>query len=252
MLRAFRSAALSVALCCAGFLAVSAQEGKKAEIAGGIEGKVKAVDVDAGKLTVTTTDGRDRTFTITDDTTMVGPRGGIVRRRLKDPRFHPGLAITVVASGGNATELHLGIDRHSSDDTPATKKESTRDGTKGSPPESKQAKSRPATGAATKTETRSTQKSAPNDDDDEHFPGKVKSADPSKRILVVTLLNGTDRSYMVSRDAKVLIRGTASKQGLADPALKAGAVITVVTEPGGRKVKELKVTPVTARAKQDR
>src|SRR5262249_43679770 len=154
MARIFRFLVLSAAVYSAGALSVAAQDAKKPDkqtIPGGIEAKVKQVHVEAGKLTVTTTDGRDRTFTITDDTTIVGPRGGVVRRRLKDPRFHPGLAITVVASGGTAKELHLGYDRKDSDEKSAPSKAATKEGAK-------------------------VRAQAPDDDEDE-FPGKVKSVD---------------------------------------------------------------------------
>jgi hypothetical protein len=67
--------------------------------------------------------------------------------------------------------------------------------------------------------------------------------DPAKHLLVITLLNGKDRSFMVASDVKTTVKGSASKQGLQDPALKAGVPITVVTEPGGRKVKEVNVAP---------
>jgi hypothetical protein len=224
MMRAFRVLVLSIAVCAAAALSVAAQDAKKSqrqEIPGGIEAKVKQVDAEVGKLTVTI-DGRDRTFTITDDTTIVGPRGGVVRRRLKDPRFHAGLAITVVASGSSAKELHLGYDRKESDGKAASPKAAAKDA---------QVKARGA---------------APDDDQEDEFPGHVKSADPTKRILVVTLLNGSDRSFILAKDVKILIRGNASKQGLADPALKAGAPVTVVTEPGGRKVKEVVIRPAAA------
>jgi hypothetical protein len=84
------------------------------------------------------------------------------------------------------------------------------------------------------------------DDEDEEFPGKVKSVDPTKRLLVVTLLNGKDRSYLLSKEVKILVKGTASKRGLQDPVLKPGIPVVVVTEPGGRKVKEVKVAPIPA------
>ena len=74
-----------------------------------IEGKVKKVDHEKSTLTITTDDGKERTFEITDDTTMVGPRGGLVRRGLKDPRFHEGMGLTIVAKGTTATEVHLGF-----------------------------------------------------------------------------------------------------------------------------------------------
>ena len=85
-MRSFGAMVLGVAVCSLAFLSATADD-KKTEIKGGIEGKVKKVDVDAMTLTITTEQGRDRTFTVNDDTTMVGPRGGKVRRRLKDPRF---------------------------------------------------------------------------------------------------------------------------------------------------------------------
>jgi hypothetical protein len=45
---------------------------------------------------------------------------------------------------------------------------------------------------------------------------------------------------------KVVVKGTPSKQGLKDAALKDGAVISVLVEAGGRRVKELHITPVPA------
>jgi hypothetical protein len=75
-----------------------AQE-QKAHIQGGVEGRVKSVDHEGMALTITTTQGRERTFKITDETEMLGPRGGKVRRKLRDPRFHEGLMVTVVADG---------------------------------------------------------------------------------------------------------------------------------------------------------
>jgi hypothetical protein len=60
-------------------------------------------------------------------------------------------------------------------------------------------------------------------------------------MLVVSLLNGKNRSFLLSHDVKVLVRGTLSKQGLSDSALTADAPITVLVEPGGRRVRELHV-----------
>ncbi len=86
----------------------------------------------------------------------------------------------------------------------------------------------------------------PADEDDE-IPGKVKSYDAARRHLVVTLLNGKSRSWFLASDLKVVVRGTASKLGLKDPALKVGAPVTVFVEAGGRRVRELHVdrAPVT-------
>ncbi len=73
---------------------------------------------------------------------------------------------------------------------------------------------------------------------------------PTRRILVVTLLNGNERSFILPKNVKVLVNGTASKRGLQDPALQNGASIDVVTDQGGRKVTEIKITPATAKRKR--
>jgi hypothetical protein len=253
-MRALGALLLGAAIGAGGLLSAEPQQSKKSdkpEIKGGIEGKVKKVDVDKETLTIIA-DGRERTFTVTDDTTIVGPRGGLVHRRLKDPRFHEGLEITVVAEGKTAKELHLGYDRKDSDEKGSAPKSSTKGATKGSEergnvtPAEKAKKTEAKTPAKTKGET----VKKDEEDEDEEFPGKVKSVDPGKRLLVITLLNGKDRSFLLSKDVKILVKGTASKQGLQDPALKAGIPVTVITEEGGRKVKEVKVAPSPAKGKK--
>jgi len=253
MVRTFNALFLGAAICAVGILSADAQEAKKSEkpeIKDGIEAKVKKVDVEQGKLTVTIQDSRDRTFTVTEDTTIVGPRGGVVRHRLKDPRFHPGMEITIVANGNMAKELHLGYDYRESD-TPAAKAEAPKEG--GARPAGEKSKSTTAD-KTKKTDTKSPDKavaqggaakSAQPEDDEDEFPGKVKSADAAKRVLVITLLNGKDRSFLLAKDVKIMVKGAVSKQGLEDPALKPGASVTVITEPGGRKVKEVKVAPAS-------
>ena len=219
------------------FFADAQEKTDKPEIKGGIEGKVKKVDLDKGTLTITVS-GKERTFTITEDTTMVGPRGGLVRKRLKDPRFHEGLDITVVATGNTAKELHLGYDRKAANDKDEGPKSSSK---------ASSATTKKDTKTAAKTTTKSaTAKNDDEADDEEEFPGKVKSVDATKRLLVITLLNGKDRSFLLSKDVKILVKGTASKKGLLDPTLKAGIPVSVVTEAGGRKVKEVKVAPAPA------
>src|SRR6266851_3867392 len=99
MWRTLGTLILGTGVCLAGILPAGADD-QKTPIKGGIEGK---------KLTITTTQGRERTFTITDDTTLVGPRGGKVRRHLNDPRFHEGFPVTIVADGATAQEVHLGF-----------------------------------------------------------------------------------------------------------------------------------------------
>jgi hypothetical protein len=226
---------LSAAFTAAAPLSAYGQEKKPAAtpIKGGIEGKVKKVDADKMTLTVTTADGKARTFTITEDTTIVGPRGGLVRRGLKDPRFHEGLEITVVATGTSAKELHLGFDRR---EPGAADKGAATD---------PDAKNRPKPSAAPAAKGKEPAKEAAQEEDKE-YPGKVKSVDPAKHMLVISLLNGQDRSFMIAKEVKVSVKGAMSQKGLEDPALKAGTPITVVTDPGGRKVKELKVAPPPA------
>src|SRR5579863_1972993 len=109
-----RAIGLTVCLFVIGTIqgwSASADENEKSEIKGGIAGKIVKVDVEQATVTIAREDGRERTFTITNDTTIVGPRGGVVHRRLRDSRFHKGLSVTIVASGETATEVHLGYDR---------------------------------------------------------------------------------------------------------------------------------------------
>jgi hypothetical protein len=88
------------------------------------------------------------------------------------------------------------------------------------------------------------------DEDDLEVPGKIKRFDATHHLLVVTLLNGKGRSFLLSRDVKVLVKGAASREGLEDPALKAGAAIEVVTDEGRHKVKELKIMPASVRERR--
>jgi hypothetical protein len=187
-----------------------------------------------------------------------------VHKRLKDSRFHAGLSITVVANGTTAAQLHLGYDRKmregsgtSSSSTSGTSASSTSnsgtaatDGTGTPAPKTRTARFRgllesksAATNAAGKGEEAG--------DEDSDFPGKVKSVDPAKRMLVITLLNGTDRSFLLASDVKVTVNGRVSRHGLSDTAIKPGIPLTVITEVGGRKVKEVKVvSAITRRVKK--
>ncbi len=221
---------VGAAFTAAAPLPAQGQEPKKptpAPIKGGIEGKVKKVDPDKMTVTITTSDGKERTFTISDSTTMVGPRGGLVKRGLKDPRFHAGMEVTIVANGTKATEVHLGFDRR---DTGTTDK--AKEGQPAKP------------GAAAKGKEVA--------GEDKEYPGKVKSVDPGRYMLVISLLNGQDRSFMIAKDVKMSVKGTTSQKGLADPALKAGTPVTVVTDAGGRKVKEVKVAPPPSKPRKEK
>jgi hypothetical protein len=246
MLRTLGALVAGATICAVGLLSAHAQETKKsekAEIPGGIEGKIKSVDKEKDTLSVTTTDGKARTFTITDDTTIVGPRGGKVRRRLNDPRFHEGLDITVVAKGATATEVHLGFNRKAPDEATDQPKTAAKQKTR------QQAEEEAAKVASKKAAPKAVAKSIAaqeeEDDDDNEIVGKVKSYDTSsgRHLLVVTLLNGKGRPFFLSKEVKVLVKGKESKEGLLDPAIKEGTPVSVLTDSGGRKVLELHVAP---------
>jgi hypothetical protein len=245
-----------ITICVIGLLSAEAQETTKAtkaekpQIPGGIEGHVKRVDVEKATLTIVTTSGAERTFSVTDDTTMLGPRGGKVRRRLHDPRFHEGMELTVVASGSTAKEVHLGYSLRAGD---AAKVGGTVTGKATAKP-----KAPPAGGASTAPTTTAkvptkkgdvaaaTPSAAEEEDEDDELPGTVKSYNADRRLLVVTLLNGTNRSFLLSRDLNVVVGRAVSKQGVADSAIKEGARVTVFLEEGGRRVKELHVIPASS------
>ena len=187
---------------------------------------------------------------MTEDTTMLGPRGGKVRRGLHDPRFHEGMSLTVVASGATAKEIHLGYSRREPSTAKASGKASAR--STAADQETSGATSTRATAAKAiaKKDAVSAAKTsaAEEDEEDDEIPGTVKSYNADRRLLVVSLLNGTSRSFFLSKDLKVLVRGAVSKQGVADPAIKEGVHVTVLVEEGGRRVKELHVAPAPPRA----
>jgi hypothetical protein len=255
------AALCSVAIGALGLSCARSAQARDPEIKDGIPGTVVKVDVAQGTVTIAEKEGRERTYSINEQTVIVGPRGGAVKSRLRDHRFHSGLPITVVASGSEATELHLGYDRKPREGRSSTSRstpvsppaESPGPNDAGTSPAPSPAPSNPAP-ATTRTsrfrglgESRraADKDAAKSDDEDEdlEFPGKVKSVDAAKRMLVITLVNGKDRSFLVSSDVKVLVNSRASRHGLSDPALQPGTSLTVVTATGGRKVLEVKVAP---------
>jgi hypothetical protein len=247
MLRTLSLLLTGTTLCAIGMLSANAQEAKKDErpkIPGGIEAHVKSVDTEKETVTVVTDSGAVRTYNVTEDTTMLGPRGGKVRRRLHDRRFHEGMPLTVVVRGSTLEELHFGFtprqpehEKGSGKTAKSTASSAGKSGEKAAiaPPEKK--------GEAKKTARESEHAAYEEDEEDNEIPGTVKSYDEAHRLLVVSLINGSSRSFFLARDLKVLVRGAASKQGIADPALKEGAHVTVLVEEGGRRVKELHVNP---------
>jgi hypothetical protein len=259
MSRTLNALVAGAMICAVGLLAAVAQEprkGEKPQIPGGIEGHVKSVDHEKETLSITTSDGRERTFTITEETTMLGPRGGKVRSRLKDRRFHEGMEVTVVAAGATAKEVHLGYDRSAQGQPTGSSKPMAKRTAKAATEGGEAPKPKPAgsaRGETAKAATAATKGAAQEGeaDEDDEFPGKITSFDSSRRVLVVSLLNGQSRSFLLSRDVRVLVRGTLSSQGLNDPALKAGTAVSVHVEAGSRRVRELRVAPPPApRAKK--
>jgi len=261
MLRTLSALFAGATFCAVGLMSAVAQETRKSErpeIPGGIEGQVKSVDPAKHMLSITTPGGRVRTFTITEETTMLGPRGGRVRHRLMDHRFHEGMDITVVADGSTAKELHLGFSRREHADSATHPKSSANPAI----PQAEEPRERAAAEAVTGRGSSARGKPAANvgtkatiheeeEDEDNEIPGRVKSYDATRRLLVVSLLNGKSRSFLLSHDVTVIVRGTASKQGLSDPALKADVPVTVLVEAGGRRVRELHVGPApTARSRK--
>jgi hypothetical protein len=236
---------LGAAIGSAGLPSTRADEPKARtnEIKGGVEGKVKAVDVQNKTLTIVTAQGRERTFTITKDTTMLGPRGGKVKGRLKDKRFHEGMSVTVVAEGNTASEVHLGF-QHRGEGASAAESGTT--ATKKPRPAATEPEPTPSKPAPTATGKAKPAATAEEADEDNEIPGKVKKYDTRRHILVVSLLNGKDRSFLLSNNVEVMVKGVASARGLRDPALKAGAQVEIVTDAGGRKVKEVKIVPAPA------
>jgi hypothetical protein len=242
---------LGAAICLGGSAAATADDkGERHQIKGGIEGKVKMVDVENKTLTIVTDDGRSRTFTVTDETMMAGPRGGKVRRHLKDPRFHEGFPVTIVAEGNMATEVHLGFARQADQERtePGARPTRAEPRPAGQPQDTPRSRiSRKVTPAPSEGRPPSRTSIQPHEakkleeEDETEIPGKIESFDATKRILVLSLLNGQTRSFMLPRDVPVEVGSKASRQGLHDPALKAGATVTVFTDEGGRRVKELKI-----------
>jgi hypothetical protein len=239
-----------IAIGVVGLLSVGAQETKKDEphrIPGGIPGRIRDVDREMSTITIITDAGAARTFKVDDETMMMGPRGGKVRRRLHDPRFHPGMELTIVASGSSAEEIHLGFQHGHAEAAGASGKGAPEARpapaavAKGGAPAGTKVASKPSAGVAGKPAA------AEEEDEDDEVLGTVKSYNSERRLLVVTLLNGTSRPFFLSRDLKVLIGRAVSKDGVADPALKEGAHVTVFTEEGGRRVKELRVETTPAR-----
>jgi len=144
-----------------------------------------------------------------------------------------------VAEGSAATEIHFGFTPGGSQEKAEAVRGAARVTRAPTTPEATRTPTSP--GVVRSTSAKPATKSD-DDEDEEEVPGKIKSFDPARRILVLSLLNGTTRSFLLPRNVPVEVGSTASKKGIEDPALKAGATVTIFTEEGGHKVKEVKVT----------
>src|SRR5262245_55084317 len=76
-----------------------------------VTAKVKAVDEAKSTITVTTADRKDVTYQVTNDTKIVGPRGGVSEKRLKDDRLAKDMEVTITpsADGKTAVEIKLAV-----------------------------------------------------------------------------------------------------------------------------------------------
>ena len=235
-----------------GLSSTTAQEAKKPEkpqIPGGIEGHVKSVDHEKETLSIMASNGKERTFKVTEETMMIGPA-----RRQSSPSFERqkisrGHGTDGGGRGNSATEIHLGFSRRNAGDAAEAKPVA-----KGSSSGARSGIDQQTTSAiAKKLDSSKTGKLGTaakavedGDDEDDEIPGKLKSFDATRRLLVISLLNGKSRSFLLANNVKVVVKGTPSKEGLKDTALKEGAVISVFVEAGGRRVREVHVTPLPA------
>jgi hypothetical protein len=87
---------------------------KETKTAKGVSGKLKNVNQAKGTLTVSPETGADRTFSVTEDTKFLGPRGGdrgMGKEGLNDETLMKGADVRVVpaADGKNAAEVYLPV-----------------------------------------------------------------------------------------------------------------------------------------------
>jgi hypothetical protein len=206
---AFRALVLPALLVTAAF---SPADDTPPKIKDGISGKIKSVDIQGKTLTMTTAAGKEQTFTISNETILLGPLGGRVTRNLRDPRFRQGFPITVVADGKAAVKIVFGFAQYAEKDKAGN----------GNALEAELSASSVKPDAAKTTIAAAKAKEAIKE-----ISGKIKSFDPERQVLVMTLSSGKDRPYLLTKDLAVLVDGKASKEGAKNLALKVGAAIKV-------------------------
>jgi hypothetical protein len=88
---------------------VAAQQGKDTKGGKEVTCKVTKVDADKKVVSVTTEDGKKMQLKISDDTKIVGPRGGVSDQRLKDDRLVAGaeIKVTMSADGKTVKQIQL-------------------------------------------------------------------------------------------------------------------------------------------------
>ncbi len=92
-MRSFVSGILALVLCVSVVLADE------------IKGKIKSVDADKGTITVTSSDGKDRTLTVSKDAKIVGASGKDLKEGLKDKHLKAGIPIIVITKKEGGKEI---------------------------------------------------------------------------------------------------------------------------------------------------
>lgn len=113
MMQRFLVGAL-VLFCCIGTASAQKDKTKKDKATKDKEppytvGKVLKVDESKGTITIALKTGRSQTFSVDDKTKILGPRGGVSKKRLKDDRLAPGYEVKILTgrSKTKATEVKL-------------------------------------------------------------------------------------------------------------------------------------------------
>jgi hypothetical protein len=78
----------------------------------------KVVKTDVDKSIITVVDmGKNRDFSVTDETKIIGPKGFDSKERLKDERFAPGweLKLTIAADGKKLVQIQLPLRKEKKD-----------------------------------------------------------------------------------------------------------------------------------------
>ncbi len=93
MLRTFLAAVLGLVLVGGGLLAEE------------IKGKIKSVDADKKVITVTTADGKDKEFKVSDTTSILGANGKAAKQGLKAKGFKEGANVVVTTDKKDGKEV---------------------------------------------------------------------------------------------------------------------------------------------------